>query len=163
VAYLIDGNNLIVYLFPAHLKDPGFRYGLVHKLRIFQRLKRTRIVLVFDGPPDPNLRTKVLMEQRFLVLYPDFGAKADHVIKERIKKETDLRRFYVVSSDREIKIFAKTEGAKALSCEEFSRLLVKSIKYYKKSLEDEKEELSLSPLEIEQWQKIFKDNDKDDE
>jgi Protein of unknown function (DUF901). len=63
----------------------------------------------------------------------------------------------VVSSDREIKRFAKSKRATPLSSKEFSRELQTALKEHRKSLEIEKKVTSLSPLEINQWLNVFKD------
>lgn len=156
MAYLIDGNNLLGYYSPANIRDPRSKYELVIKLQIFQRIKRTRIILVFDGYPDSNLLSKQLRDKKFYVFYPPPDQNADQKIKEVILKQTDLRRFFVVSSDRDIKNFAKSKGAKTVGCEEFSRQLEKALKKYKISKEKEKNVTSPSPLEINQWLDIFK-------
>ena len=157
MAYLIDGNNLIGFISPSKVKDPRSKYELVLKLQTFQRLKRTRVILVFDGYPDLNLPTKYYRGKKFLILYPPPDQNADQIIKEIILKQTDLRRFFVVSSDHDIKNFAKAKGAKALGCEDFSRRLRKVLKENKKAREEEKKVPSPSPLEINQWLEIFKD------
>lgn len=112
-------------------------------------------MVVFDGPPDPNLIDEDFKGMSFYVLYPDFGQDADTVIKKIISKETDLRQFFVVSSDREIKFFAKSKGAKSLNCQEFNKQLKKALKRYKKIMELEKNVEFPSPLEVKFWSKIF--------
>ena len=154
--YLIDGNNLLGHIAPSSVKDSRAKHDLVLKLRTFQRLKRTKIILVFDGYPDPNLPLKTYREKKFLVLFPPPDQNADQVIKDIILKQTDLRRFFVVSSDREIKNFAQANKAKTLNCEDFSRQLGKTLKEAKKAQEEEKKVSSPSPLEVDQWLEIFK-------
>ncbi len=157
MAYLIDGNNFIGYSSPSNIKDPKAKYRLVSKLLIFQRLKKTRVLLVFDGIADLNLVGEAFQKKKFSVIFPPLGGNADETIKEIISKQTDLRRFYVVSSDREIRRFAKSKRATPLSSKEFSRELQTALKEHRKSLEIEKKVTSLSPLEINQWLNIFKD------
>jgi len=157
MAYLIDGNNFIGYSSSRSLKDPQAKYSLVSRLLIFQSLKKTRVLLVFDGTPDLNLIGETFQKQKFSVIFPPFGTNADEIIKKIISKQTDLRRFFVVSSDREIKRFAKSKKATPLSSKEFNRELQTTLKKHRKSLEIEKKVTSLSPLEINQWLKIFKD------
>jgi predicted RNA-binding protein with PIN domain len=157
VAYLIDGSNFIGYSSPLNLKDPQTKYSLVSRLLIFQRLKKTRVLLVFDGTPDLNLIGEEFQKKKFSVIFPPLGGDADETIKEIILKQSDLRRFFVVSSDRELKRFAESKGANSLSSKEFSRELKAALKEYKESQETEKKVSSLSPLEINQWIKIFKD------
>jgi predicted RNA-binding protein with PIN domain len=157
VAYLIDGNNFIGHSSSYDLKDPRAKYELVSKLLIFQRLKRTKIHLVFDGPLDPRFRTEKLQKKSFSVIYPAPDENADRVIEAIISKQSDMRRFYVVSSDREIRNFAKVKGANSLRCEEFDKELKAAIRKYKKSLEWQKKDTELSRFEVDQWLKIFKE------
>jgi len=100
--------------------------------------------------------TEHLRNKKFHLLYPPFDQNADQIIKEIILKQTDLRRFFVVSSDREIKNFAKAKRAKVIGCEEFNRKLEKILKKNKKAQEGRKKVSSLSPLEVNQWLEIFK-------
>jgi predicted RNA-binding protein with PIN domain len=129
VAYLIDGSNFIGYSSPRSLKDPQAKYRLVSRLLIFQSLKKTRVLLVFDGTPDLNLIGETFQKKKFSVIFPPFGTNADETIKKIISK----------------------------SSKEFNRELQTALKEHRKSLEIEKKVTSLSPLEINQWLKIFKD------
>lgn len=156
MAYLIDGNNFIGYSSPAELRDPLSKHRLVSKLQRFQRQKRTRILVVFDGNPDPDFVDERFRRKLFSVIFPSFDQDADEAIKEIISKETDLRRFFVVSSDREIKNFAKAKGAKPLSCKEFARELKSALKEHRESQAEEKKVPPPSSFEINQWLKIFK-------
>lgn len=156
MAYLIDGNNFIGHLSTSSLKDPRSKHSLVSKLSIFQRLKKTRVLIVFDGTADLNLIGKNFQKKSFSVIFPPPGQNADNIIKEIILKQTDLRRFFVVSSDRDIKNFARTKGANSMSCREFNQELKATMKEHRKSQEIEKKFTPPSPLEVNQWLKIFK-------
>jgi predicted RNA-binding protein with PIN domain len=156
VAYLIDGNNFIGHSSPAELRDPQSKHRLVSKLQRFQRQKKTRVIVVFDGNPDPDFIDKKFRKKNFSVFFPAFDQNADQVIKKLISKQTDLRRFFVVSSDREIKNFAKTKGARPLNCTEFERELKSALKEHRESQAEEKKVASPSSLEINQWLKIFR-------
>jgi predicted RNA-binding protein with PIN domain len=156
VPYLIDGNNFIGHLSSESLKDPHSRHHLISRLLNFQKVKKTRIMLVFDGPPDPDLSDKAFNGIPFSVIYPPEDQNADSVIKEIISRQTDLRQFYVVSSDREIKYNARSQGAKSLSCQEFNRQLKEALKEYRKNAEMEKHVQTPTPLEIEYLTHIFK-------
>ena len=156
MAYLIDGNNFIGHSSPAELRDPQSKHRLVSKLQRFQRQKKTRVLVVFDGNPVSDFIDERFRKKYFSVLFPSFDQNADEVIKEIVSKQTDLRRFFVVSSDREIKNFAKAKGAKALSCEEFERELKSALKEHRESQAEEKKVAPSSSFEINQWLKIFK-------
>jgi len=89
------------------------------------------------------------------VVFPPAGQNADSVIKEITSKQTDLRRFFVVSSDREIQIFAKAKGANILSSKDFNRELKAKLKEHQKYLQNAKGTSPPSLLELNQWLKIF--------
>jgi predicted RNA-binding protein with PIN domain len=158
--YLIDGSNLIGYIPTLELSDPKSKHRLAAQLSIFQATKKTKIILVFDGPPDPDLFGKNFQRKEFAILWPDLEESADTLIKQRIKKQTDLRHFYVVSSDREIKTFARVNRATVLDCEEFHKLLKTALKEYKESQAINKEDITLSPLEVDHWLEIFGASDE---
>jgi predicted RNA-binding protein with PIN domain len=152
--YLIDGNNLMGHLFPHSFREKQSKYNLIYDLLIFQRRKKTRVSVVFDGAAEPGLEK--FQKKEFSIIHPPLGQKADGIIKEIISRETDLRRFFVVSSDREIKSFARSKGAKALSSKEFNRELKTALKQNIKFQEFQKDVSELSPLEIDHWLMIFK-------
>jgi predicted RNA-binding protein with PIN domain len=155
MAYLIDGNNFIGHTSPYEIRDPRSKYSLIAKLLIFNKIEKTKMIVVFDGPPDPEITDQKFPDNALIIHYPDRGHNADGVIKEIISKRARERRFYVVSSDREIKDYAKTRGIKPLSCEEFNKQLKAALKEYKDLKEMDKETRSPSPLEISQWIDIF--------
>jgi predicted RNA-binding protein with PIN domain len=129
-------------------------------MMIFQAVNKTKIILVFDGPPDPDLFGEKFRRKEFSIIWPDMEESADTVLKQWIEKQTDLRQFYVVSSDREIKSYARVNRAKILTCEEFHNLLKRALKEYKESKAMKKEDITLSPLEVDHWLEIFGDSDE---
>jgi len=156
VAYLIDGNNFIGHTSPYEIKNIRSKYELVYRLLIFQLIKKTKIFLVFDGPPDSLLSTKEFKEKPFQIIFPPIEKNADMIIKDIILKQKDLKKFLVVSMDREIKNFARSKGAKVLSCEDFNTQLKETMKKHKKFLEKQKNVTTSSPLEVKHWIEIFK-------
>jgi len=154
--YLIDGNNFIGFIAQSELRNPQSRYTLIGRLLAFQEIKNTKIYLVFDGPPDPIITDRIFPERKFSVLYPEIGSNADAVIMDIILKQTDRRQFFVVSSDREIKDFARLNGAKKMDCKDFNRLLKTALREHKKLKANEKHVTFPSPLDIHNWMNIFK-------
>lgn len=142
------------------LSDPRSRQRLVKQLALFQGIEKTKIILVFDGPIDLDLLGKDFLGKDFAILWPDMEESADSLIKRLIKKQTDLRHFYVVSSDREILDFARKNRAKALKCEEFRKRLRTAWKKHKESQAMEKEDTTLTSLEVDHWLDIFGDTDE---
>jgi predicted RNA-binding protein with PIN domain len=156
MAYLVDGNNFIGHTSSSNLRDPRSKYNLIAKLLIFNKIQKVKIIVVFDGPPDPEITDQNFPAKSLTVHYPDRGQNADGIIKDIISKRARERRFYVVSSDREIKDYARANGIKPLSCEEFNTQLKKALKENKDLKEMEKETQLPSPLEIDHWVDIFK-------
>lgn len=156
MAYLIDGSNFIGQISPSNIKNSKYKFHLIARLLAFQKVKKTKVYLIFDGSPDPKIEEMQFQKKSFSVIFPHFEQNADIIIKDMISRQTDLRRFFVVSSDREIKDFAKTAGAKSLTCREFNHQLQKGLKEYKKILEMKKNVRLPSPLEVTQWMELFK-------
>lgn len=90
------------------------------------------------------------------MITPPAGENADILIKEIISQQKDLKKFFVVSSDREIKNFARNRGAFTLTCKEFDIRLKKTLKQYQNAQYKKKKEIHLSPLEVNHWLNIFK-------
>jgi len=155
MAYLIDGNNLLGRIAPHELREKGGREGLVVRLLAFQRVTRARIHLVFDGNPEPT-PTDVPVNPKFTIHYPGAGGSADDVIRDMIERQTDRRRFFVVSSDRAIREMAKKRGLEAVTSDAFARELKATIKEGKKMRELEKRTEIPSSLEVKLWDEVFK-------
>ena len=155
MAYLIDGNNLLGRIAPHELREKGGRDGLVVRLLAFQRVTRARIHLVFDGNPEPT-PTDVPVNPKFTIHFPGAGGSADDVIRDMIERQTDRRRFFVVSSDRAIRELAKKRGLEAVTSDAFARELKATIKEGKKMRELEKRTEIPSSLEVRLWDEVFK-------
>jgi predicted RNA-binding protein with PIN domain len=155
MAYLIDGNNLLGRIAPHELREPAGREGLVARLLAFQRVTRARIHLVFDGNPDVS-PTDIVVNPKFTIHYPGEGGSADDVIRDMIARQTDRRRFYVVSSDRAIRDEAKKKGLAPVTSEVFARELKAAIKEGRKRRELEKRVVIPTGLEVDLWDEVFR-------
>jgi len=155
MAYLIDGNNLLGRIAPHELRERSGREGLVGRLIAFQRVTRTRIHLVFDGNPEPT-PTDVVVNPKFIIHFPGEGQSADDIIRDMIGRQTDRRRFFVVSSDRAIRELAKRSGLQSVTSDVFARELKAAIREGKERRELQKRMESPSPLEIDLWGQVFK-------
>lgn len=153
--YLIDGNNLIGHIPYLRLDDPKSKYRLVAQLMVFQRIKKRKVILVFDGPPDLELLGDKYRSKKFVIVYPSEEENADAVIETWIEKQTNFRQFTVVSCDREIKAFARMNKAKAIDCDKFYKELKTTLKKFKIEKSRRKTQKKLSPLEINHWLEIF--------
>lgn len=156
MAYLIDGNNLLGHLFSHAMRDRQSRRVLVSKLLAFQRAKKSRLLLVFDGPPDEDLEDIQQRRKKFFVLFPRPGQKADDIIKEVIERQTDFRQFFLVSSDRDLRAYARAQGAKTLTAKEFTSLLKRVLRESRAEAElRKKPQPKMSSLEIGLWLDAF--------
>lgn len=155
MAYLIDGNNFLGWTLAGQIRDHQSKVNLIRKIRIFQSLKRCRVIVVFDGPPEEVMPEEECRNTKLAVVHPSPGSTADSAIKDIITRQTDRRRLFVVSSDRELLSFVKSKGAQSLSCKDFNQLLGKALKDHKKASELKKEAVLPSKLETDIWIRIF--------
>lgn len=158
MAYLIDGNNLLGTLFPGHHRDPENKRKLVRRLIAFQRSKRARLILVFDGAASADAEAMAASEDRFAIVHPPPGESADTAIREILDGMSDLRKLVVVSSDREIRSFARLQGAADMSTRDFKTELNRTLRAWKNEKEMEKKEAGPTTLEVRLWSQIFKEN-----
>lgn len=155
MAFVIDGSNLLGQMAPGGHRDAEARARLVAGLLTFQRLSRSRILLVFDGPPDARFEEGRLGE-KFHVLFPPPGEKADGLIQGVLERSRDRRRFQLVTSDRELRTFARSRGLSVLTAQEFARRLKSTLRQGRKERELAKPNPSLTPLETRIWSDLFK-------
>ena len=153
MAYLVDGNNLLGHLFPGGHRDPALRVLLIRRLQTFQRQTRTRVILVFDGPPPDD--TPLPRGDKFTVVFPPEGESADAVIQDYIDRPRDRRHLVVVSSDRALRTFARAAGAVSLPCDAFERELKKALRARREARELEKDDDPATKLEVELWAEAF--------
>lgn len=157
MAYLIDGNNFLGFAFPGQHRDPENRMALVRKLLAFRKFTESRVVLVFDGRVSDDLAALASGEEKFRVIQPPEGASADDVIRDVIDRQKDRRRLFVVSSDREIRSYAREAGAQPLTCRDFAVALKGVLKERKLKREMDKPEPRASAMELGLWIDVFGD------
>jgi predicted RNA-binding protein with PIN domain len=161
MAVLIDGFNLI-YKFP-HLESMMYenrlndaRKGLLEILDEYNRIKTEKINVIFDGKKNPSDNTT---RDRFrkMDIYYSIDYSADYLIKELVKKNINPKMLTVVTSDKDIIVFAERFRAKVVKSERFAAGVLKEIEDFKHSSVREKEDdPHLSQEEISYWEKIFK-------
>ena len=162
MSLLIDGFNLI-YKFPE-LEEKMYRgklnearIGLLEILSDYNKIKRTKIGVVFDGKRDLGDNTKQEQIKGIQVYYShDFSA--DYIIKEFIKKDPNPRMTTVVTSDRELIFHLNPFKPEIIKSEDFAELVLKKIE--EQNLPVDKPEKEDNPLlsqeEIGFWEKMFK-------
>ncbi len=153
--YIIDGNNLIGVEGKEALNNEESRIILINLLKNFQRQKNTSLIVVFDGSGE-NFLHQIDQNGKFRVLFPSIGHSADDCIKDLLKKFTNMKDVTVVTSDRELKDYCRSAGAKIINSIEFYHLLKQKAFIIHKSNEEKKRiHIELSEQEVEAWLKVF--------
>jgi len=144
--YLIDGNNLIhkmKSISAQQKKDPqGTRDTLAFKIDNYFINKKVKVVLFFDGfqnVPIKTTKTKIIYSEKIT---------ADEKIRKYIKKAENHRNIVVVTSDDEIKKFAKACSCSVINSEDFETALGRQ------NIGDE-EERRIKELNNEEFKKLF--------
>ena len=153
--YLIDGHNLIPKV-GLRLDSPDDEMELVAILQEFARLKRQQVEVYFDGAPigyDGSRRLGTVRAH-----FVKLGQTADNAIRARLNNMAkDARNWIVVSSDREVQSAARVVQAQFISSEEFVKILRTAVSSAPKANTDDKK---LSPAEVDEWLKIFREKGK---
>jgi len=153
--YIIDGNNLVGCAPDIALEDPDARSVVLHAVREFQASKKNNVIVVFDGGPDGGVRRQE-MSSKFTVLFPRDGNTADDEIREILDGFNYYKDVVLVSSDRELKAYAKDLGAKIVNSIEFYFELKRHSHIHVKKEETQKRiDAELSDSEVDLWLKIF--------
>ena len=145
--YIIDGNNLIGKI--SHLQKlqnknkQSSREKLAFILESYFAGKRNnKISLHYDGFEGQTIRV-----QNIKIIYS--GKRiADDEIKSQIEHEKNSRNLIVVSSDLNLKEFARVCGCGWRSCEDFSRELINT------SPEDE-EKKKIDEMNNDEFKRLF--------
>jgi predicted RNA-binding protein with PIN domain len=122
MAYIIDGNNVMGQTPGWHRDKADARRRLLERVAAFNRVKKTRITVVFDGAPDRAFPDG----SAFLgikVLYAEPGSDADSRICRLVEASKDRRGLTIVTSDRQLGFLVRSSGAAVLRSGEFRKLM----------------------------------------
>jgi len=147
---LIDGHNLIGRLPDISLADRDDEARLVSRLQAYAGRTGKRVTVVFDRGL-PGGRSQALSGGRVEVVFAPTGRNADRVLIERIRRAPHPAGLTVVTSDREVIAAARQRGARVIRAEAFAVDLEPS----PASPSSPKENVHLSPEEIEAWLELF--------
>ena len=115
--YIIDGNNLIgkiKQIVSLQNKDKqAAREKLAFNIDKYFISKKAKVTLHFDGFENLPIKT-----QRIKIMYSE-DKTADQKIKKQIEDSKSRKQIIVVSSDNNIKEFARVCSAKTISSEDF--------------------------------------------
>ena len=122
--YIIDGNNLIgkiQSLANLQKKDKqASRDKLAHLVDRYFVNKKVEVNLNFDGFADQKIsvsKTKLIYSDKI---------SADEKIKKQIEAEGNKRNIVVISSDNNVREFAKVCSCDIVSSEDFGKEITKS-------------------------------------
>jgi predicted RNA-binding protein with PIN domain len=151
--YLIDGHNLIPKL-GLRLDSLDDEMELIAILQEYVRIQRKKQVEVyFDGAPASHAGTRKLgtVTAHFVSL----GSTADSAIRKRLNRlGKSAKNWIVVSSDRQVRVDAKSTGADVLSSDEFAKRLKQARDTAPKPADDR----PLSGQEVDEWLQVFKEH-----
>ena len=148
--YLIDGHNLIPKM-GLKLADLDDEMQLIELLQAICRLQQSRVEIYFDGAnPGQSSRRDF---GRVIAHFVRKGNTADAAIEMRLRKlGRDARTWSVVSSDKRVQSAAREVHAKALSSDEFARLVAQA--NMAQSLQ-KKADGNLSEADVSEWMDLF--------
>jgi predicted RNA-binding protein with PIN domain len=145
--YIIDGNNLIGKIQSlANIQKKNkqaSREKLAHLVDRYFVNKKIEIFLHFDGFANQRIRTN-----KSKLVYSD-KVTADEKIKRQIESEKNKRNIIVISSDNNIKEFAKVCGCEVIASEDFGKEITKT-----QDVDDEDSRIK-SMDDVSTFKKIF--------
>ncbi len=157
--WLIDGHNLIGQMPNLQLDDPHDEEKLLEHLRRYRAKTGHRLTVIFD--PGQGYRSGQTKKQGGLtVQFAPSGKTADQIIAQRLRKIKDPQSLIVVSSDRAVRQAAQQARVRTLTSKEFIRQLTQgSPTASPESDEGNRADVTLSPDEIDEWLKLFNQQD----
>ena len=157
MSYLIDGHNLIPKIAGLSLRQIDDEVRLVELLQVFCRVRRKKVEVYFDQAPPGRAGTR-----HFGMVTAHFvrqGIAADEAILERLNRlQQAARNWTVVTSDRHIRVQARSMLAQVISSEEFAVQLSESQQQITEK--NKKQPENLNQDEVEEWLRIFRARDR---
>jgi len=151
--YLVDGYNLLHQL-PELRRQLEYnletaREGLLIRLSAFSLSKSVEVSVVFDG-----IGESIPSPGRWRGLAVHFSRpplKADPVIKKMISERKKNEDLVVITSDREIDMYARLCGVKVESSQTFAAAMLRN-----PSTElEKKNDHPISERELDEWMRLF--------
>jgi predicted RNA-binding protein with PIN domain len=145
--YIIDGNNLIGKIGALQKLQKKNKQASREKIAFnlesyFLGKPNNKVSLHFDGFPGQSIKI-----QNIKIIYS--GNKiADDEIKSQIEHEKNRRNLIVVSSDLNLKEFARVCGCQWKSCEDFSKEITRSSP-------DDEEKRKIDEMSNDEFKKLF--------
>ena len=145
--YIIDGNNLIgkiQSLANLQKKDKqASREKLAHLVDRYFINKKIEVILNFDGFANQKINPS-----KIKLVYSD-KISADEKIKKQIEAEKNKRNIVVISSDNNVREFAKVCGCEVILAEDFRKEITED-----KNTDDEESRIKAMD-DIDTFKKMF--------
>jgi len=142
--FIIDGNNLIGKIPSIKSKDKNAeREKLAYILERYFFNKKVKVSLHFDG--HKNLPIKV---SGIKIFYSE-NQTADDLIKNEIERTSNRKNIILVSSDNNLKEFARVCSCEVKSSDDFGKDITSS------QNNDEEENIIDSIKNIDEFKKLF--------
>ena len=120
--YIIDGNNCLHhpdFTYPKNTPDSRLALSDFILKQKLTGSRKNQVMFVFDGYPRTHEQAKSPADNIEII----FSRKetADQTIKRLLEKAANAKNIIVVSDDKEIRIFTRLIGARALGVRDFIR------------------------------------------
>ena len=115
---VIDGDNLLG-TWPGRNRADADKRALAREVDGLRREEKRRVVLVFDGSPPPGVSYGPDVQ------FSGKGRKADAVILELLRQESDKRGWTVVTNDRSLADQCRWLGARVEAARAFRERLLR--------------------------------------
>jgi predicted RNA-binding protein with PIN domain len=154
--YLIDGHNLIPDLPGFSLKYIDDELKLIHLLQEFCRLKHKQVEVYFDNAPNGFTKTQKLGS--VTAHFVPKGQTADTAIQMRLKALGNAaKNWTVVSSDHWVQNRAHESHTRIIDSKTFANQMITLFKTAEILIETNSHKAMEN--DIDEWLKIFGDND----
>jgi uncharacterized protein len=125
---IVDGYNLIrqsdIFRHSERRSLEQGRNALVRSLAAYRKIRGHRVTVVFDGWEGGSPAEERDLAGGVEIIYSRLGEKADEVIKRLLQEGSEEN--LVVTSDREIAVFATRRGKTVMAAASFDALLARS-------------------------------------
>ena len=145
--FIIDGNNLIGKIKLLHrLKKKDKQHSrekLAFLIDNYFQVKNAKVTIHFDGyeqQPIKLTNCKIIYSRNRI---------ADDNIKQQIDSSSNTKNIIVITSDNNLREFAKVCSCSLQKCEEFAD------KLQEKNIDDEAEKIKGMSSDIEEFKKMF--------
>ncbi len=125
----------------------------IRELAIYLGNWRNRSILFMDGGPEASSMTLHGLRIR----YPGGGKKADGLLEEYARGRTSNLRILAVTSDRALAATLRRNRLQIMPCEKFIREFLSNKN--QSNNYTEKKDYTLSPEEVEEWLRIFSEDE----